>query len=310
MGRKRTAAGAVGLAKCLAQLVRLRSCRRAWSLLVAVTALALAATGAEAAPRLAYSTASNSTVHLQPGPGTCHAIGTGLYSRPDPRCTPGALNPAVTEADIGRTICRAGWTATVRPPEAITETEKRASMLAYGDRHPIYDYEYDHFVPLELGGATNARANLWPEPGASPNPKDRVEDELNRAVCDHRLSLAQAQEEIVANWVKLAGHGISLPPQPKPQPKPQPQPKPPPPPPPASAWCSASASWNTQYDDYDVYVHSNQPNQYASVTGAGQTDGYETDDSGYADVYFYASSSDAGDEITVHVGSAHCSSTL
>lgn len=264
-------------------------------MLVAATAFALAATGAKASPRLAYSTASNGVVQPQPAPGTCHAIGTGLYSRPDRRCTPGALNPAVTQADIGRTICRAGWTATVRPRESITEAEKRASMLAYGDRRPIWDYEYDHLVPLELGGATNARANLWPEPGTSPNPKDGVENELNRAVCDHRLSLARAQDEIAANWVKLAGHGPSLPSQPKPPP---------------SAWCSASASWNNRYGDYDVYINSDQPDQWASVTGAGQTAGYYTDGSGYADVYFHAGRYDAGDRITVQVGSARCSATL
>lgn len=309
MGRTRTAASAVAGTTHCAQPVRIRARNRALSLLVAATALALAATGAEAAPRIAYSTASNSIVQPQPTPGTCHAIGSGLYSRPDPRCTPGALNPAVTQADIGRTICDAGWTATVRPPEAITEAEKRAGLLAYGDARPIRDYEYDHFVPLELGGATNARANLWPEPGASPNPKDRVENELRSAVCDHRLSLANAQEEIVTNWVTLARHGISLPPLPKPQPQPQPPTSPAPPSPP-SAWCSASASWNNQYDDYDVLVHSNEPNKYATVTGAGKTAGYETDGSGYADVYFYASRSDAGDDINVQVGSARCSTTL
>jgi hypothetical protein len=275
---------------------------------LAATALALAATTAQAAPHLTYSTASNGAVQTQPAPGTCHAMGTGLYSRPDPSCTPGALNPSVTQADIGRTICRAGWTGTTRPPEAITEAEKRASILAYGDTRPLGDYEYDHFVPLELGGATNAAANLWPEPGASPNPKDRVENELNHAVCDHHLSLATAQEEIVTNWVKLAMHGLSLPP-PTAHPKP-PQQQPPPPPPPPSAWCSASASWNNQYDDYDVYVNSNQPDQYATVTGAGQTDGYETNNSGYADVYFYENRSDAGDEINVQVGSARCSTAL
>ena len=59
-----------------------------------------------------------------------------------------------------------------------------------------------------------------------------------------------------------------------------------------------------------MYVHSNQPDQYATVTGAGHTDGYDTDDSGYADVYFYATRSDAGDEISVQVGSARCSTTL
>ena len=32
---------------------------------------------------------------------------------PDPRLTPGALNPGVTQESIGDTICVAGWTRTV-----------------------------------------------------------------------------------------------------------------------------------------------------------------------------------------------------
>jgi hypothetical protein len=84
-----------------------------------------------------------------------------------------------------------------------------------------------------------------------------LENELRRAVCDHRRSLADAQEEIVTNWVKLAQHGLSLSPLPKPQPRPQPKPpQQPKPPPPSLAWCSASSSWNNQYDNYDVYIHS------------------------------------------------------
>jgi hypothetical protein len=126
----------------------------------------LVASGSGASVRgsggIVYSTASNAIVQRQPSPGSCHAIGSGVHSRPDPRCTPGALNPQVTQATIRHTICRPGWTAAVRPPEAITEAEKRASMRAYGDAEPIHDYEYDHFVPLELGGATNDSRNLWP----------------------------------------------------------------------------------------------------------------------------------------------------
>jgi hypothetical protein len=252
---------------------------------------------------LVDSTASNNLVQTQPAPGSCHAIGAGLYSRPDPSCTPGALNPHVTQATIRRTICRAGWTSTVRPREKITEREKFASMAAYGDHRSASHYEYDHFVPLELGGATNDARNLWPEPGASPNPKDMVEDELNHAVCDRRMSLARAQRLIVANWVRLARHGIGVLPAPKPPPKPKPTPAP-------AAWCSARASWNDYYNDYDVYVRSNQPHQYAIVKGAGRTAGYYTNDSGYADVYFYASRSDTGKEIKVHVGAANCSTAL
>jgi hypothetical protein len=153
---------------------------------------------------LAYSNASNNVVQAQPRAGSCHAIGSGLYSRPDPKCTPGALNPQVTQATIGRTICTRGWTSTVRPPERITEREKSASILAYGDHRSLSYYEYDHFVPLELGGATNDRRNLWPEPGGVPNPKDAVETSLKREVCNGALTLAKAQLEIVKNWVALA----------------------------------------------------------------------------------------------------------
>ncbi len=126
---------------------------------------------------------------------------------PDARCTPGALNPAVAQATIGSTICRRGWTSLVRPPESITEPEKRASMEAYGDDGRPSAYEYDHLVPLELGGALNDPRNLWPEPDyASPagyylNPKDHLERALNRLVCDGRMRLAAAQHLIATDWV-------------------------------------------------------------------------------------------------------------
>jgi hypothetical protein len=150
---------------------------------------------------LARSTAGAHAVQAQPPAGSCHARGSGLYSLPDPRCTPGAVNPAVTQADIGSTICRSGWAESVRPPESVTETEKRGSLRAYGDHQPLHAYEYDHLVPLELGGAVNDSRNLWPEPGASPNPKDALEDRLNALVCDGRMTLGSAQLAIARNWV-------------------------------------------------------------------------------------------------------------
>ncbi|MGP0053424.1 MAG: hypothetical protein ACLPZR_31925, partial [Solirubrobacteraceae bacterium] len=209
-----------------------------------------------------YSSAADDVVQPQPSPGSCHAIGSGLYSRPDPACTPGALDPAVTQATIDRTICVEGWTDTVRPPESITEPEKSASMSAYGDSGSPAGYEYDHFVPLELGGATNDPRNLWPEPGASPNPKDAVEDELRSKVCDGQISLAAAQRDIVKNWVALARSPSAEAPAPASGS----------PSPPASsgaggsATCTVTASYSSRYDDYDVYVHSNQPDQTVTVT--------------------------------------------
>ena len=147
------------------------------------------------------SSASSSVVQPQPPPGSCHARGSGLFSLPDPRCTPGAVSPAVTQANVQSTICRTGYTETVRPPESVTEPEKEASLAAYGDTGPLHQYEYDHLVPLELGGADNDPRNLWPEPGASPNPKDALEDRLRSMVCHGELTLAAARVQIATDWV-------------------------------------------------------------------------------------------------------------
>lgn len=139
-------------------------------------------------------------------PGECHAVvlnaAEGLYL-PDPHCTPGAIDPAVTQANIGTTICSRGYTDTVRPPMEATAPLKRQSLAQYGQTGSLVA-EYDHLVALELGGS-NAVSNLWSEPnraGATDflNPKDAVERDLNKAVCSHRVTLAAAQQAIATNW--------------------------------------------------------------------------------------------------------------
>lgn len=147
-----------------------------------------------------------------PAPGTCqYRTAADGYALPDPACTPGAIDTAVTQADIGSTICSSGWTSSVRPPESMTETAKYQSMDAYDSPGSASEYEYDHLVPLELGGSSDVR-NLWPElDTGSPsqfdssdsygeNAKDGVEDRLNAAVCSGEVTLAAAQQAIAANW--------------------------------------------------------------------------------------------------------------
>jgi hypothetical protein len=120
---------------------------------------------------------------------------------PDPRCTPGAINPNVTQATIAATICTTGWTATIRPPASYTDKVKREQIAAYGDTDThTRDYEEDHLVSLELGGAPDDPRNLWPEPGASPNPKDKVENALHKAICAHHIDLTAAQAAIAQDW--------------------------------------------------------------------------------------------------------------
>ena len=149
------------------------------------------------------------TVQPQPAAGHCHYRFTASHQPlPDAHCTPGALNPKVRQSTIGSTICRSGYTSAIRPPESVTEPEKRANARSYAYTGSLGVAEYDHLVPLEVGGDPNDRRNLWVEP-PSPghvsslgvnNPKDAVENQARALVCDHQVSLAAMQNAIAANW--------------------------------------------------------------------------------------------------------------
>ncbi|MEY9926765.1 hypothetical protein ABH926_001387 [Catenulispora sp. GP43] len=118
--------------------------------------------------------------------------------RPDPSCTPGAVQDAVTQSNIDSTICTTGYTTKIRPAVSATDRIKHALYSAYGVPDSTKS-ELDHLVSLELGGS-NDTANLWPEPGPLPNPKDSVENALHKAVCAHKVTLAAAQQAIATNW--------------------------------------------------------------------------------------------------------------
>jgi hypothetical protein len=112
----------------------------------------------------------------------------------DPVRTPGVLNPAVTQANIRTTICRHGWTATIRPPVSYTNALKRRQMRQYGETGSLSDYQEDHLISLELGGNPTDPRNLWPEPYPRAAEVDKIENELNSDICDGKLTLAQAQQ--------------------------------------------------------------------------------------------------------------------
>ncbi|MEU9076503.1 hypothetical protein ACFYUY_06935 [Kitasatospora sp. NPDC004745] len=177
--------------------------RQRLTVVAASTALAaagLAAGTAQAAP------AKAAPVKTRPLAASCSQAYLPL---PDPSCTPGAYNPDVTQATIGRTICVSGWTATVRPPTSYTNALKTQQIAQYGfsDTNPS-DYEEDHFVPLELGGAPRDPRNLWPEPrygSQTATGKDGVETKLKNAVCNGRVTLAAARSAIASDWTTALG---------------------------------------------------------------------------------------------------------
>jgi hypothetical protein len=112
----------------------------------------------------------------------------------DPTRTPGVLNPQVTQANIRSTICRDGWTATIRPPVSYTNALKRRQMRQYRETGSMSDYQEDHLISLEMGGNPTDPRNLWPEPYPRASDVDQIENELNAEVCSGRLTLAEAQQ--------------------------------------------------------------------------------------------------------------------
>jgi hypothetical protein len=148
--------------------------------------------------------AAAATTHPAATQAATHPCSQSFLPLPDPVCTPGARNRDVTQATIGATICVSGWTATVRPSTSVTNKLKKQGIIDYGYTDTsMSDYEEDHFLPLELGGAPSDPGNLWPEPHAgSPNSrsKDTVENAVKKAVCAGDATLAGAQDAMLTDW--------------------------------------------------------------------------------------------------------------
>jgi hypothetical protein len=143
---------------------------------------------------------------VQLSPGQCHVKAVDAAAGkflPDPTCTPGAVDPGVTQSNLTQTICRSGYSSSVRAPATETGKAKTVSLAQYGEQS-TKTTEYDHLISLELGG-TNATSNLWPEPNATTatgttNPKDSVENKLHSALCSGQVTLVAAQKAIAADW--------------------------------------------------------------------------------------------------------------
>jgi hypothetical protein len=158
-----------------------------------------------------------------PAPGSCHLRYAGREPLPDPKCTPGAVDSAVTQANLRTTVCRnGGYTASVRPPESVTNAIKRRLLAAYGI--PAADasrYELDHLIELSSGGSSDVR-NLWPEPNVlytaqgssfARNDKDIVEAYLFHAQCAGKAALSAIQRAVSQNWTTAVAV-LGLPPIP------------------------------------------------------------------------------------------------
>lgn len=171
----------------------------------AVVTVAVALAGCEPAVNSAVSSPADVPPSTAPvaAPGSCHVKpgDDGAQPIPDGECTPGVPNPQVTDDNIDQTICWSRWISEIRFSTSDTDGLKVQQIAAYGyaDTNPAH-YREDHLIPVELGGAPSDPRNIWPQPNGSANLKDRVDDELHQAVCAHRITLAAAQQALVADW--------------------------------------------------------------------------------------------------------------
>jgi len=82
----------------------------------------------------------------------------------------------------------------VRPSLAFSEAVKK-DVAAKNSRHlPVSDYELDHIIPIELGGAPYDPNNLQLQTWGRAKVKDNLEDKYHFLVCQGDMPLNEAVE--------------------------------------------------------------------------------------------------------------------
>jgi len=128
---------------------------------------------------------------LMPHP---HAL---VQLEPDRRLTPGAARLVSTSE-----VCNVSYSDDAH---LVPVTVQQRVLQEYGiDAAPSRAYELDYLISPQLGGTVDIR-NLWPEPESSTvwnvRAKDALEDRLQQLVCDGKINLATAQQDLATDWI-------------------------------------------------------------------------------------------------------------
>jgi hypothetical protein len=117
------------------------------------------------------------------------------------------VNPNVSFATRASTICKTGWTATVRPPASYTSPLKAQQIAAEHLSGSPSAYEEDHRLPLEgggfPGGAGTDTHNLSPEAHPASFTKDSAENQLKQQLCAAKdaATFTSLQVAFVNKWL-------------------------------------------------------------------------------------------------------------
>lgn len=136
------------------------------------------------------------------------ARATVVAASSGPLCHVDRAADGLLEADRLRACTPGAYRALGR--RAVCESKDRPALRAADRREILDDYgvpgwtgrdgELDHLVPLFLGGRT-APANIWPERGAIPNVKDRLEGYVRHRICvAHTMRPRTGRRIFAADW--------------------------------------------------------------------------------------------------------------
>lgn len=156
------------------------------------------------------------------------AVGVAMWASIQPAKLPahtlppagwGRTNPDISQANIGQNICNPAWHTSsnngvlYRPSSEFTTALKIKQLkeLGYPIASSTKEFEEDHLISLELGGAPSDPMNLWPQPytnvvdgqNLGAREKDKVENYLHDRVCSKTETLSSAQHRISTNWVEV-----------------------------------------------------------------------------------------------------------
>ncbi len=176
--------------------------RRWWVAVSVVTAAAVTVVGCSAGSDAGLM-AQAGPIAIPHGVIRCHARAGGQL--PDPGCSPGSRNAAVSAATVRRTVCAPGWVDARRLPAAMVNDQLKSLMTAYGyGGMPLDRFAVAYVVPLEVGGSPGTAgdlSNLWPVPAGSKMPTTVAL--VRGRVCAGTMQLTAAQNQFRRDWRAL-----------------------------------------------------------------------------------------------------------
>jgi hypothetical protein len=118
------------------------------------------------------------------------------FALPRRTLTPGAVLPVAVNELCG--------TRAVDNDPPVNPTLQQAVFKEYGlPNSSRIAYALDYLITPALGGSDDIK-NLWPQPSSSTwnaRVKDQLEDHLHELVCQGKVQLTTAQNEIATDWI-------------------------------------------------------------------------------------------------------------